>query len=122
MRRFSTIIYVLSVILLFASCEREELLTGNKVPPGTPVTVTLSYTVPEMGIRTRSLTDAEESKIHDLYILLFSENEESGSHVKMPGSRYYSTAELSEIAPVGNHSGAGQIRLETWSPASTIIL
>lgn len=71
MRRFSTIIYVLSVILLFASCEREELLTGNKVPPGTPVTVTLSYTVPEMGIRTRSLTDAEESKIHDLYILLF---------------------------------------------------
>lgn len=112
MRRFSTIIYVLSVILLFASCEREELLTGNKVPPGTPVTVTLSYTVPEMGIRTRSLTDAEESKIHDLYILLFSKNEESGSYVKMPGSRYYSTAELSEIAPVGNHSGAGQIRLE----------
>lgn len=69
------IIYLLSILMLASACIRENLPVTNHVPEGSPVTLTIGFgaTTPvEVNVGTKAeATAADESRIHDLYVMIF---------------------------------------------------
>lgn len=60
--------------LLFTSCEDEQLLSVKEDESGLPACINIKIQVPEMTVRTRSLTDAQENQVNDLWLAIYSES------------------------------------------------
>ncbi len=76
MKRFLYIFLLTVLSFLSASCEREmEPFTPHRLPDGTPVTITIPIGTTESNsvrIRTKvEALEADESRVHDLYVLIF---------------------------------------------------
>ena len=71
----SNLIYLLSILMLATACIRENLPVNNRVPEGSPVTLTIGFgaTTPvEVNVGTKAeATAADESRVHDLYVMIF---------------------------------------------------
>lgn len=72
------LIFLLSILMLATACVRENLPVSYNVPEGSPVTLTIGFgaTSPvEVNVGTKSeATAADESRIHDLYVMIFDNN------------------------------------------------
>ena len=72
------LISLLSLLMLASACIREDLPTSYSVPEGTPVTLTIGFgaTTPvEVNVGTKAEAPrSDESRVHDLYVLIFDEN------------------------------------------------
>lgn len=73
--RKSVLISFLSILILATACIRENLPVTNHVPEGSPVTLTIGFgaTTPvEVNVGTKAeATAADESRVHDLYVMVF---------------------------------------------------
>lgn len=69
------LIFLLSILMLATACIRENLPVNNSVPEGSPVTLTIPFgaTTPvEVNVGTKAeATEADESRVHDLYVMIF---------------------------------------------------
>ena len=72
------LIFLLSILMFATACVRENLPVSYNVPEGSPVTLTIGFgaTSPvEVNVGTKSeATAADESRIHDLYVMIFDNN------------------------------------------------
>jgi hypothetical protein len=68
-------IFFLPLLLLTTACVRENLPTRFRVPEGTPVTLTIGFGAQapvDVQVNTKAgATRADESRVHDLYVLIF---------------------------------------------------
>lgn len=60
--------------MLFTSCEDEQFVSIKEDESGLPACVNIKIQVPEMTVRTRSLTDAQENQVNDLWLAIYSES------------------------------------------------
>ena len=77
MRRFISIFLLISILPAFFSCWKETEIPGGEVlPEGTPVVLTLGFgadNLEDVRIGTKAeVSRADESRIHDLYVLIFN--------------------------------------------------
>ena len=91
MRKTFRLIFLLPFLLLAASCIREQLPTHFSLADGAPVTLKLDFgsTLPmdvQVGTKAEA-SRADESHVHDLYVLIFDNDDENGK--KFYG-RYFS--------------------------------
>ena len=88
-------IALLSILMLVSACIREDLPTYTSIPEGSPVTLTIGFgaTTPvEVNVETKAeATRADESRIHDLYVLIFDTTGDSSSSTygKRSYGRYF---------------------------------
>ena len=81
--------------MLVSACIREDLPTYTSIPEGSPVTLTIGFgaTTPvEVNVETKAeATRADESRIHDLYVLIFDTTGDSSSSTygKRSYGRYF---------------------------------
>lgn len=73
--RKRVLISFFSILMLASSCIRENLPESNIVPEGSPVNLTIEFgaTTPvEVNVGTKAeATAADESRVHDLYVMVF---------------------------------------------------
>lgn len=79
MKRTASILFLFSIILMMATaCVKEAFNNGLTLPEGTPVTLDISFGAEDpldVQIGTKAeVSRADESRIHDLYVLLFDAN------------------------------------------------
>ena len=71
-------IMVLLLVLLAVSCVRENFRTCSHVEEGTPVTLTIGFGAEapvDVHVQTKAgASRADESRVHDLYVLIFDSN------------------------------------------------
>ena len=77
MRRFISIFLLVSILPALFSCRKEiEVPGGDVLPEGTPVVLTLGFgadNLEDVKIGTKAeVSRADESRIHDLYVLIFN--------------------------------------------------
>lgn len=96
MRRFIRIMLLLSSLAAVWSCFREEddIHGGGNLPPdGTPITLTLGFGASDLDdiqIGTKAeLSRSDESRIHDLYVLIFDNNSSSDTYKQKIYGRYF---------------------------------
>lgn len=69
------LIFLLSFLMLATACMRENLPVNYSIPEGSPVTLTIGFgaTSPvEVSVGTKAeATAADESRVHDLYVMIF---------------------------------------------------
>ncbi len=78
MRKTFRLIFLLPFLLLAASCIREQLPTHFSLPEGSPVNLKLDFgsSLPldvQVGTKAEA-SRADESNVHDLYVLIFDQN------------------------------------------------
>lgn len=75
MRRLSFILLCITLLLSLSSCIKEPFFFGQDLPEGTPITARIDFDAQEMfdiQIGTKAAaTIVDESRIHDLYVMLF---------------------------------------------------
>lgn len=96
MRRFIGTLLLLSTLAATWSCFREEddIHSGDSyLPEGTPVTLTLGFgsdDLEDIQIGTKAeLSRSDESRIHDLYVLIFDNNSSSATYKQKIYGRYF---------------------------------
>jgi len=121
MKRFAYIALLMALILLPASCVREEAPeTSTTLPDGTPVTLLIPFGAEDsMGIDVGTKAEAsrtDESRVHDLYVFIF---DESGD--KFYG-RYFTYEHLTQdLSDLGTNANEGWwVDNVTASDASTV--
>lgn len=62
---------------------------GEYVEPGLPATVSLRFDIPDMPVQSRALTDAQESRVNDLWIALY-DAEPGANHGRLKNKYYIS--------------------------------
>ncbi|MBO4634731.1 MAG: DUF4906 domain-containing protein [Bacteroidales bacterium] len=77
MRRFINIFLLVSILSALFSCRKEiDVPGGDVLPEGTPVVLTLGFgadNLEDVKIGTKAeVSRADESRIHDLYVLIFN--------------------------------------------------
>ena len=101
------LIFLVSVLALATACIRENFPTPHCVPEGTPVTLTVGFgaTAPvEVSVGTKAeATAADESRVHDLYVLIFDN----------AGNRFYGRFfnyehRWTDMAPLTSTSGESE--------------
>lgn len=107
----------LSVLLIgMASCIDEYAEDSSSVEEGKPVTVQLSFSVPQMTEVNTRLTPAQEYHINDLYIFIFDAQQ------KRKFGQYYTREELTAHQDYPNFDGSegGRLTITTTSGESYI--
>ena len=96
MRRFIRLLFLLSSMAAVWSCFKDEFEIngeGNLPPDGTPVTLTLGFGASDLDdveIGTKAeLSRVDESRIHDLYVLIFDNNSSSETYKQKIYGRYF---------------------------------
>lgn len=89
------------VCFMMVSCRDELECPGQNeyVEPGLPATVTVRLDLPEMQVQSRTLTEAQESRVNDLWIGLYDAEPGAGGRLK---DSYYISR--------GDEEGEHQIR------------
>ena len=82
MRKTFRIFFLLTALLLATSCVREMLPTTFRLADGAPVTLKLDFgsTLPmdvQVGTKAEA-SRADESHVHDLYVLIFDNDDDNG--------------------------------------------
>lgn len=107
------LIYTAFACMLFNACTDEEIYTPSNVKEGIPVEIKFGLSIPGMDkITTRSLSEADESRVNDLYVLVF---DESGQTVK--SRQFYTTDDI--VSAFENYR-SGSLTLKTTSGISRI--
>ena len=101
MKRFIGIFFLFFTLLASWSCYKEtDDIHGNgtPLPEGTPVTLTLGFGANDLQgveIGTKAeVSRADESRIHDLYVLIFDNNPESDTYKNKIYGRYFTYEHL----------------------------
>jgi hypothetical protein len=88
MKRFTSILLLISSLLAVSSCFREkemDIPDRYSLPDGTPVVLTLGFgadDLQDVQIGTKAeVSRADESRIHDLYVLIFAKEDDPQSNV-----------------------------------------
>ncbi len=96
MRRFIRLLLFLSTLVTLWSCIREEegVFDGSEyLPDGTPVTLTLGFgasDLQDIEVGTKAeLSRSDESRIHDLYVLIFDNKSDSPTYKQKIYGRYF---------------------------------
>ena len=105
---------VAPLLLLLGACAREPWDDVNeRLPDGTPVTLTIGFgssTMTQVDVRTKvEASEAEEARVHDVYVMLFDAND---GYNKIYG-RYFSYEHLKTSLEALNDS-----RSECWYVAN----
>lgn len=101
------IIYLVFVCIFVNACTDEEVYKTSNVKEGIPVEIKFNLSIPNMDqVTTRSLNDAQQSQVNDLYVLVFDMNGQ-----KITG-KFYSTEEI--VSSLANKS-SGSLSLKTTS-------
>lgn len=67
--------WLLCLLALFAaSCVDDRIVTGTEGVAGLPASVNIKVRVPEMTVRTRSITEAQENQVNDLWLAIYAES------------------------------------------------
>lgn len=98
--------------MVFNACSDEEIIKSSTVREGVPVEISFGISTPGMDkVTTRSLDEAAESKVNDLYLLVFD------GEGRLKTSKFYNTDEI--VSSLENKS-AGSLSLQTTSGISRI--
>lgn len=98
--------------MVFNACSDEEIIKSSTVKEGIPVEISFGISTPGMDkVTTRSLDEAGESKVNDLYLLVFD------GAGRLKTSKFYNTDEI--VSSLENKS-AGSLSLQTTSGISRI--
>lgn len=98
--------------MVFNACSDEEIIKSSTVKEGIPVEISFGISTPGMDkVTTRSLDEAAESKVNDLYLLVFD------GEGRLKTSKFYNTDEI--VSSLENKS-AGSLSLQTTSGISRI--
>ncbi len=100
---------LLAMNIFLFSCTDSDIIEKEGTEAGIPTSVKISFTNPSMNVVSRALSDAEESKINDLCILVFDAG--TGERKKID---YFSGAEINYNAQKGS------VTLNTTSGSSYI--
>lgn len=109
------ILSIIFVSILFYACTDEDVVRNADIEEGIPVEVNIQFLTSGMNkIATRSLTDAEEYNINDMYILVFNE---SGERIYTDGGLYTKGASENGFLVEEHTSGSnkGSLTLSTTS-------
>jgi len=83
-------LYIVSAYILCNACADDDIYTSTAIKEGIPVEINLSLTIPGMDkITTRALPESEESRVNDLYVLVFDAT--SGS---LKSRKFYPTDDI----------------------------
>ncbi len=106
-------LYIVSAYILCNACADDDIYTSTAIKEGIPVEINLSLTIPGMDkITTRALPESEESRVNDLYVLVFDAT--SGS---LKSRKFYPTDDI--VSELENKS-KGTLPLKTASGESRI--
>ncbi|MBQ3711954.1 MAG: hypothetical protein II891_06115, partial [Bacteroidales bacterium] len=103
MRRFIRIGFTVALAILALSCSRfqEEapIKPYNSLPDGTPVTLQINFgssDMVELNVATKAeAPEADESRVHDLYVMIFDNTTKNAPPKKIYG-RYFSYEHLAD--------------------------
>lgn len=100
------IICLIASCAFLCACTDDEIYSSTNVKEGIPVTMHFDLSVDGMEVKTRALPDAEESRINDLYVLVFNT---SG---KLKSRKFFNTDEI--VSSMDNKKN-GKFSIETSS-------
>lgn len=105
-------IYLAFACIVLNACTEDEIYKTSNVTEGIPVEIKFGLSISGMDkVTTRSLTNEGESRINDLYVLVFDKNK------NIKKKKFYPTSEI--ISNFENNS-SGKLTLETTSGESYI--
>lgn len=106
------IIYLVFACIALNACTDEEIYKSATVKEGIPVTIDFGLSITGMDkVTTRALPTTEESRINDLYVLVF---DMSG---KLKTRKFYPTSEINSNL---ENKESGTLKLDTYSGQSRI--
>lgn len=106
-------LYIAFACIFCNACADDDIYTPTHVKEGVPVEINLGLSIPEMDkITTRALPEKEESRINDLYVLVFDAT--SGN---LKTGKFYSTDEITSTL---ENNKEGTLKLKTASGACRI--
>ena len=70
-----TLLFALCLLSIFStSCVDDQIITNTEGVTGQPTTIQIKMLVPEMTVKTRSLTEEQENQVNDLWLAIYAED------------------------------------------------